>query len=402
MNPETLLTKQAIVVGAGYSGAVLAERMASQLGFNVAILEQRDHIAGNCYDYKDDNGVIVHKYGPHLFHTNKLDVWQYLSQFTQWHPYEHEVLTRVDGQLVPLPFNLNTLHDLYPANEAAALEAKLLEKYGYNDKVPILRLLEQTDPDLQALAQMVWDKFFINYTTKQWGCKPEDISPAVTARVPVVLSRDNRYFQDKYQAIPVQGYTAMFKNMLDNDKIDLCLNQDFLTLADINLCSQEISIAGQKYNGIVVYTGMLDHLFNFCFGELPYRSLQFKLESHQTACFQPATTVNYPNEEQFTRITEFKHILPCDSTATTIVKEYPQDYDRKDKTKNIPYYPVFNNDNQSIYDRYKELAAKFSNLLTIGRLANYQYFNMDDAVNNALVAYETLAASKKVKELLGD
>lgn len=377
-----------IVVGAGFSGAVVAERCANVANQRVLVLEQREHIGGNCYDYKNEDGILVHHYGPHLFHTNKKKVWDYLSLFTQWHPYEHKVLSRVDEQLVPLPFNLNTLDKLYPKDHAKTIASLLISKYGEGAKVPILELKQSNEQALQALGKLVYDKFFVNYTVKQWGCKPEDISPEVTARVPVVISRDDRYFHDTYQAIPIDGYTALFERMLSHINITLTLNCDATRRIRLDKTSGQIYFDGEVFEGKLVFTGMLDSLFDYVHGELPYRSLQFVYEHHQQSFFQPATTVNYPNEERFTRITEFKHIVPAMSENTVIVKEYPQDFDRHDPEKNVPYYPVFNESNMQAHKTYQTLTQQFSNLVVLGRLADYKYYNMDDAVNNALCCFE--------------
>lgn len=386
-----------IVVGAGFSGAVLAERFATEQNKKVLVLEQRPHIAGNCYDYQTEHGVTVHHYGPHLFHTNKEDVWQYLSQFTQWTPYEHKVLGSIDGKLVPIPFNLNTLDALYPKAEARQLEELLVAQYGAGGKVPILDLRNSSYPELQQLGELVYQKFFVNYTSKQWGCSPEEISPAVTARVPVVISRDNRYFHDKYQAIPSQGYSQLIANILDHPNIEVRLNTDASKLVTLNMNERTVFFQEQQFNGKLVFTGMLDQLFNYVDGELPYRSLQFDFQTLNQAEFQPATTVNYPNEQAYTRITEFKHILNQATAATTIVKEYPQDYDRHDPAKNVPYYPIFNDTNQQRYDLYKGRVMGFPNIITAGRLADYKYYNMDDAVGNALQTFNSLADVSQVQ-----
>lgn len=386
-----------IVVGAGFSGAVMAERFASQQHKKVLVLEQRPHIAGNCYDYCDDSGITVHHYGPHLFHTNKEQVWQYLSQFTKWTPYEHKVLGSIDGKLVPIPFNLNTLYQLYPDDQAQEIEALLVEQYGAGGKVPILELRKSHSGTLQQLAELVYQKFFVNYTTKQWGCSPEDISPEVTARVPIVISRDDRYFHDKYQAIPSQGYTQLIANILKHDNIEVRLNTDATSLIRLNDATKSVEFKGQAFNGKLVFTGMLDQLFDYSEGELPYRSLQFDFQRLDTKEFQPNTTVNYPNEHAYTRITEFKHILKQRSAQTVIVKEYPQDYDRHDLAKNVPYYPIFNEDNQQKFDGYKKRLAGFKNIISAGRLADYKYYNMDDAVGNALLTFDRLAGVIKGK-----
>lgn len=378
-----------VVIGAGFSGAVLAERFARVGGKRVLVLEKREHLAGNCYDFQNEYGVSVHRYGPHLFHTSKENVWKYLSRFTAWTPYEHKVLGSIDGKLVPIPFNLNTLDALYPKKQAREIEALLVKEYGVGGKVPVLDLRKNPSTLLSELGELVYQKFFVNYTSKQWGCAPEEISPAVTARVPVLISRDDRYFHDKYQAIPSEGYTQLIANILNHPNIEVRLNTDALKLVSLNMQEQIVLLNGVKFNGKLVFTGMLDQLFNYVDGELRYRSLQFDFQTLKQQEFQPATTVNYPNEQAYTRITEFKHILNQVTTATTIVKEYPQDYDRHDSAKNIPYYPILNDKNQQRFEQYKQMVKAFPNVITAGRLADYKYYNMDDAVGNALKIFSS-------------
>lgn len=380
---------QAIIVGAGISGAVMAERMASQMGWQVLVLEQRDHIAGNCYDKLDSNGIRIHQYGPHLFHTQKKEVWDYLSQFTEWIPYEHKVLACVEGKLIPLPFNLNSLYRIYPVELAQQLEIKLFDRFGAGNKVSILELKKTDDSQLQELAEWIYLNIFVNYTKRQWGITAEEISPEVLARVPVVISRDERYFHDAYQAIPKQGYTTLIKNILNHPKIKVSLQTN--ALDRIKLQNGIIEFDGEVFKGKLIYTGMLDQLFNYQFGALPYRSLRFEFEQHPIPYFQTATTVNHPNEATFTRITEFKHITGEKNDSTSIVTEYPQDYNKDDKEKNIPYYPVFTPENQKRFNEYKKLASQYTQLVPLGRLAEYQYFNMDDAVINSLEFFKLLS-----------
>ncbi len=316
----------AIVIGAGFSGAVMAERLANQGGKRVLVLEQRNHIGGNCYDYRNEHGIIVHQYGPHLFHTNKPDVWAYLSQFTQWHEYEHKVLSRVDGKLVPLPFNLNTLDALYPKTEAERLTEVLLSEYDEGAKVPILDLCKSQHPALQQLADVVYNKFFVNYTAKQWGCRPEAISPAVTARVPVVVSRDDRYFHDTWQAIPAEGYTALFKKLLSHSLITVELDVDATQRVRLNKNDFSVTVDGQPFSGDIIFTGQLDALFNYEHGELPYRSLQFDYEkkrlrvSQSSSIFCPVLAITPQLFESIRRITipnATYRITRCLPTATS-------------------------------------------------------------------------------------
>jgi UDP-galactopyranose mutase len=374
-----------IVVGSGFAGSVIAERIANVLNQKVLIIEKRNHIGGNCYDYRDENNIIVHKYGPHLFHTDYKEVFDYLSNFTDWHIYHHKVLAFVDGKKVPLPFNLNSIYEVFPQELAKRLEVRLIEKYGYGTKIPILELLKEEDQDLKFLANYVYEKIYKNYTMKQWGLKPEEISPQVTARVPIYVSRDNRYFTDKYQVVPKDGYTKIFERMLNHPNIKIMLNTDFKEVISIDFENKKIYFLGQEFKGKLIFTGMIDELFNFKYGFLPYRSLDLRFETIEQEYYQEAPVVNYPNDYDFTRITEFKHIHPVKSNKTTILKEYPKAYR---PNVDIPYYPVFTKENQELYNKYKEEADKFENLVLVGRLAEYRYYDMDDVVKRALEVFE--------------
>lgn len=376
-----------IIVGAGFAGAVLAERLASQKHQRVLLIEKRRHTGGNCYDCYDEHGVLIHRYGPHLFHTSNREVFHYLSQFTEWHHYEHSVLAYIDGQKVPVPFNLNTLASLFPASLAQSLETKLIDRYGYGVKVPILTLRDEDDPELKFLADFIYDKMFVNYTAKQWGCKPEEIAPEVTARVPVHISRDNRYFQDAYQALPKHGYSKLFDNMLAHPNIGVLLNTDYKDVLTVDFDERRITAFGAPFGGRLIYTGPIDELFGYRFGELPYRSLQFQFEHFTEAFFQEATTVNYPNNHDFTRITEFKRASGQKVEGTTILKEFPQDYDPHDSRRNIPYYPVFTDRNTELFKQYQTLSTTFDQLTLVGRLAEYRYYDMDDIVERALQVF---------------
>jgi UDP-galactopyranose mutase len=365
-----------LIIGAGFSGSVLAERIATQLGQRVLVVDQRDHIGGNAYDEYDQHGVLVHRYGPHIFHTNAKHVWDYLSRFTEWHSYQHRVLGVIDGQNVPIPFNLNTLYALFPESYAAKLSALLVDTFGYNVKIPILKLRESSDGDLKFLADYIYTKVFENYTQKQWQLRPEELGAGVTARVPIVISRDDRYFQDTYQGMPTQGYTALFRRMLAHPNIRVLLNtryQDVMT--EINY---------QR----MVFTGAIDEFFAHKHGELPYRSLNFVFRHEYNRVKQAVATVNYPNEYDFTRITEFKHMTGQRCEGTTWIEEYPQPYQRG---KNDPYYPIPKEEYKALYRRYEEEAAQIKDrVIFAGRLADYQYYNMDQAVARALSLFSRL------------
>jgi UDP-galactopyranose mutase len=372
-----------IIIGAGYAGSVIAERISSQQNKKVLIIEKRNHFAGNCFDFKDDNDILIHKYGPHLFHTNNEKVFKYLSEFTEWDIYNHRVQAVIDGEKVAIPFNLNTIYEVFPDSLAKKLEEKLLKTYDYNSKVPILELKQALDKDLQFLADFVYEKIFVHYTAKQWGMKPEDMDSAVTARVPVFIGKDNRYFNDKYQVVPARGYSKLFENMLSSENIKLMLKTDYKEVFEIK--EDKFYFMGNEFKGKVIFTGQVDELFDYRFGDLPYRSVDMKFETVDKEFYQEVGTVNYPNDYDFTRITEFKHLHPTVSKKTTILKEYHQDYI---KGKNTPYYPVFTEENQKKYEKYQEYSKKFNNLILVGRLAEYKYYDMDDMVERALEVYE--------------
>lgn len=379
-----------IIIGAGFAGAVLAERLATQRQQQVLVIDKRQHIGGNCYDCVDEHGVLIHQYGPHLFHTNHKTVFDYLSQFTQWQAYQHEVLAFIDGQTVPVPFNLNTLQRLLPKSLADELEKKLIECFAYGAKVPILELRQSDDKALKFLSDFIYTKLFVNYTAKQWGKKPEDLSAEVTGRVPIHIARDNRYFQDKYQAIPAHGYTKLFSNMLNHPSIKLLLNTDFNDVFKVDFNSGKMHFMHSEFKGQLIFTGLIDELFEHRFGALPYRSLAFKFEHLPMHQWQQKATINYPNDYDFTRITEFKHISQQIIQGTTIVREFPQDFKRDGADKNIPYYPIFTPENKQKLDRYLQFAKAFKNITLVGRLAENRYYDMDDIVARALQVFDQL------------
>jgi UDP-galactopyranose mutase len=366
----------------------MAERFATQLGMSVLVIEKRDHIAGNMYDYRDENGILVHKYGPHLFRTSSDQVKDYISRFTDWHPYEHRVLANINDVLVPVPFNLTSLEKLLPEHHAD-LSQRLIGCFGMDRKVPVSALRRHEDERLRWLGEFIFENIYLNYTVKQWGDKPENLDfETITARVPVHISFDDRYFQETHQALPRDGYTAMFARMLDHPLITVRLNTDALSLLTPDQESKRILLDGTPFTGQIVYTGPLDELFGYCFGELPYRSLRFDLEAHDTDFYQPTGTVNYPNTERFTRITEFKHMMREKPARTTIMKEYPQEYDRTDPAKNAPYYPIPKDSSAELYARYAELAQGFENLTVLGRLAEYRYYDMNNIILHSLEVFD--------------
>lgn len=373
-----------IIVGSGLAGSTIAERIANVLNKRVLIVEKRNHIGGNCFDVKDENGIIVHKYGPHLFHTDNKKVFDYLSNFTEWQLYHHKVLAFIDGKKVPIPFNFNTLERLFPLNLAQELQKKLLERFKYGEKVPILDLKKIDDKNLQFLAQYIYEKVFLNYTIKQWGKPPENIDPEVTARVPIFIGKDDRYFNDKYQAVPKEGYIKIFEKMLNHPNIKLLINTDFAEVIKIDIATKKVYAFGQEFKGKLIFTGMIDEFFGYKFGKLSYRSLDLEFKTIENEYFQEAAIVNYPNDYNFTRITEFKHIHKVETDKTTILYEYPKKCQKGD----TPYYPLFTEESRNEYCKYKEFGESFSNLILLGRLAEYKYYDMDDIVERALNVFE--------------
>ena len=374
-----------LVIGSGFAGSVVADKLARESGKKVLILEKRNHIGGNCYDTMDEHGVLIHQYGPHIFHTNIEDVYQYLSKYTHWYDYSHEVVAKVNEDFIPVPFNLNTLKVAYP-NKADELEKKLVDVYGYGTRVPILELRQSEDKDIQSIADYVYENIFLKYTMKQWGQKPEEIDPAVTGRVPVLISHDNRYFQDTYQGMPLDGFTPLFEKMLDHENIDVRLSCDAKECLEFK--EDGIYFEGELFTGQVIYTGAIDELFDCRFGRLPYRTLTFDFEHKDVDSYQPRAVVNYTVDEDFTRITEYKKLTGQQVEGTTIMREYPSAY--TGELGQIPYYAIMNEQNIALYGKYVELVSKYENFKLLGRLAEYKYYNIDGIVDKAMKLAETL------------
>src|SRR6195952_2285856 len=359
-----------LVVGAGFAGRILAERLAGVLGKRVLIVDKRPHIGGNAYDRYDDAGVLIHPYGPHIFHTNSEDIFDYLTQFTEWRPYQHRVLASVDGQMVPMPINLDTINKLYGLSLTSFEVEKFFESVA--EKKDEIKTSE--DVVVSKVGRELYNKFFRGYTRKQWGLDPSELDASVTARVPTRTNRDDRYFTDTYQAMPLHGYTRMFERMLAHPNIKVMLNTDYREIAEIVPWRH------------MVYTGPIDAFFDHRHGKLPYRSLEFRHETLQQEQFQPVGTVNFPNDFAYTRVSEFKHLTGQKHHATSVVYEYP-------RSEGDPYYPVPRAENTAMYRLYEAETEKLHDVSFVGRLATYKYYNMDQVVAQSLTLFKKLAAA---------
>ncbi|MGC4069053.1 MAG: UDP-galactopyranose mutase [Polyangiaceae bacterium] len=367
-----------LIVGAGFAGSVLAERLASQMGAKVLLCDKRPHIGGNAYDHYDDHGLLIHKYGPHIFHTASARIFRYLSQFTQWRPYQHRVLASVDGKLLPFPINVDTVNRLYGLSmspeETAAYFRRVAEPFKN------ARTSEQAV--VGKIGRDLYEKFFRNYTRKQWGLDPSELDAAVAARVPARTDHDDRYFTDEYQAMPLYGYTRMFENMLDHPNISLVLNADYREVV------REVNFRE------MIYSGPIDAFFDYRFGKLPYRSIDFRFETHPVRRYQSAAVINYPNEHAYTRITEFKYLTGQNHHKTSIVYEYPN-------SDGDPYYPVPRAENAELYRKYKLLAEATPNVRFVGRLATYRYYNMDQVVGQSLALFDQIRGTETLEDVAG-
>jgi len=367
-----------LIVGAGFAGSVLAERLATQHGARVLLIDRRPHVGGNAYDEPNEAGILYHKYGPHIFHTNSQQVVDYLSQFTRWRPYEHRVRAYVRGQLVPIPINRTTLNVLFDLDLKTDEDAA---EYLASRAQPVDDIRTSEDVVISAVGQELYELFFRGYTRKQWGLDPSELDKQVTSRIPTRTNTDDRYFSDTFQAMPLRGYTAMFERMLDHPLIEKRLGTDF---GDLKASAHEIA-------DHVIYTGPIDEYFDFRFGKLPYRSLKFDHQTLEQERFQPVAVVNYPCEEvPFTRISEYKHLTGQQSPVTTVTYEYPS-------SEGDPYYPIPRAENQELFKRYEALADATPDVTFVGRLATYRYYNMDQIVGQALATFRRID-EKKLQE----
>ena len=361
-----------LVVGAGFAGSVIAERLASELGQTVLLCDVRPHVGGNAYDHYDASGILVHKYGPHIFHTSSARIFDYLSHFTEFRPYQHRVLASVEGKLVPFPVNLTTLERLY----GGTFDAESAEQFFRERAEPVAHPKNSEQVVVSKIGRELYEKLFKNYTRKQWGRDPSELDAAVAARVPARLNRDDRYFTDEFQFMPLHGFTRMFENMLAHSRIRVVLGADYRDVIKQVRCRK------------VVYTGPIDAYFDYRYGPLPYRSLEFQHETLEREWIQPVAVVNYPNEHAYTRITEFKHLTGQVHQKTSIVYEFP-------KGEGEPYYPIPSPETAELYEKYKALADAAENVYFVGRLATYRYYNMDQVVGQALTTFDRIRASRE-------
>jgi len=367
-----------LIVGAGFAGSVLAERLANQAGKRVLILDKRNHIGGNAYDCYNDDGILIHKYGPHIFHTNSERVFEYLTQFTEWRPYEHRVLASVEGKLLPIPINRTTVNLLYGKDLQTDAECQ-----AFFDSVVEPREVCRTSEDV-VVSKVGWDlylKFFRGYTRKQWSLDPSELDAQVTARIPTRTCTDDRYFGDAFQAMPLHGYTRMFERMLSNPNIKIMLNTDYRDILTMIPYRE------------MIFTGPVDQYFNYCYGKLPYRSLEFRHETLDVEQALPVAVVNYPNDHEYTRVTEFKQLTGQKHPKTGVVYEYP-------RAEGDPYYPIPKPECSALYQKYKELADATPNVHFVGRLATYKYYNMDQVVAQALATFEKMMGTKRERVVL--
>jgi UDP-galactopyranose mutase len=359
-----------LVVGAGFAGSVIAHQLATQRDESVLVIDRRPHIGGNAYDRYDRAGILIHQYGPHIFHTNSQAIFDFLSQFTDWRPYEHRVLAHVDGQLLPVPINLDTVNRLYGLN----LNSEELERWFAEQAEPVDEIKTSEDVVVSKVGRDLFQKFFEGYTKKQWGVYPRELDKSVTSRVPTRTNRDDRYFGDEFQFMPAEGYTRMFERMLDHPNIKIMLQADYA------------EIKTQVPHRRTIFTGPIDEYFGFRLGKLPYRSLKFRHVALDEEWHQPVAVVNYPQTEKFTRVTEYKHLTGQVHPQTSITYEFSSD-------TGDPYYPVPRAENQELYKRYEALALATRDVWFVGRLATYRYYNMDQVVGQALATFRRIDAA---------
>lgn len=374
-----------IVVGAGYAGCIAARRFAEEKNCKVLVLDKKEHVGGTIYDYVNKDGILMHRYGPHISVMKEKRAYEFLSRFTEWIPYHHYVHAMIDGIEVPLPINFTSIDLLFPLEKAIRLKDLLTENYGFGSSVTVLDMLQNKEKDIHDFAEYIYEKVFLHYTMKMWGLKPDEIDPAVTARIPIRLSYDDRHFQHPFQVMPKDGFTKLIENMLDHPNIKVELNQNACDRITLDEENKKVYFDGSLFEGKLVYTGAVDELFHYEYGELPYRSLYFENITYNKDYIQDSAVQNWPDDRPATRRTEMKRLTQQKKeNVTSVIIEYPGAYKRGDSKFGEPLYPISHPDCQAMYEKYKNRANQFSNIILTGRLADYRYYNMEATVMRSL------------------
>ena len=371
-----------IIVGAGIAGITAAEQLANIYNKKVLLIDKNDHIGGNCYDYYNEDGILVHKYGPHIFHTNNEEVYNYLSLFTNWNVYNHKVVGNIDDSLLPIPFNLISIEKGMP-DDAQDITTALITEHSVNDRIPLSKLKESNNPEIQKLVEYIYNNVYYPYVEKQYGLPAEQLDTS-DIDTSVVISYDCRYYHDIYQATPTNGYTVMFENMLSNHNITIMLEKEYKDIISVDYDTKKVYYNDEEFTGEIIFTGGIDEFFNYTYGRLPYRSLVFIDETVDQLHFQENATISYPNKYHFTQITEYKYLTGQQAHNTTIQFEFPIKYNPKFEESCIPYYPIPTKENRALYEKYEKLSKEYPQITFIGRLAQYKYIEMDEIVDNTL------------------
>ena len=380
-----------LVVGAGYAGCIAARRYAEEGNARVLLIDKKGHVGGTIYDYVNEEGILVHRYGPHISVMKERRAYDFLSRFTQWIPYHHYVHAMIDGKEVPLPINFTSIDVVYPLDEAIRLKELVIAAYGVGSNVAVLEMLSSKQPEIHAFAEYIYEKVFLHYTMKMWGLAPDEIDPAVTARIPIRLSYDDRHFQHPYQVMPRDGFTRLIENMLDHPNIDVELNQNACERIRLDEVKHEVYLDGERFDGKMVYTGAIDELFGYCFGMLPYRSLRFEHLTYQKDYVQDSAVQNWPDDRPATRRTEMKRLTQQKMDGvTSVIIEYPGAYVLNDPEFGEPLYPISKAENAALYERYVSMAKQYPQIVLTGRLADYKYYNMEATVMRSLEVMDLL------------
>ena len=388
--------KKVIVVGSGFSGSIIARRIAEELDIAVDVIERRAHIGGNAYDEYDENGILIQKYGPHFINTNNYDVIKFLLKYTKLFRHDARLLSFIDGEYVQLPFNFRTMQQLAGDERSVGLLKAMRAEFAGRDRVPIFELLSSGNEDVRSYGELLFEKAYRTYTAKQWGLAPEDIDKSVLERVPMAMNFDERYLNKDFQYLPMHGFTEIFKNMLDHKNINVTLNCDAMEHLELDADSHVIKYDNEKVD-LLVFTGAIDTLFGEKYGRLPYRSLDIRYEYFDEEKHLPCEIISYPQADGYTRKTEYKQFTYNAPRAekTVVATEYPLEYDPSDEKASIPYYPVLTDESSEMYAKYVKETNKYGNIVLCGRLAEFKYYNMDICIEHALQKFEEIKEKLK-------